>query len=105
MFVEDAGEDYLIRTGTVHDMIEKARREFPADNAAAVRKRWEADKGMLEDSLEEINGMIEDDQGEDDVGGDELDGEWDELGFGPTKKMTEVELERAKKVCFNVSSL
>ncbi|TBU65588.1 hypothetical protein BD310DRAFT_15783 [Dichomitus squalens] len=93
MFVEDAGGDYLVRTGAVHDMVEKARRELPADNIAAVRKRWRADRGMLEDSLEEINAMVED-AGE---GEDDMDDEWDELGFGSTKKMSGDELERTKK--------
>lgn len=102
MFVDDDGDDYLVRTGTVHDTIEKARRDLPPNNTAAVKQRWKADKGMLEDSLEEINGMVEDDhRGEDDFGGDDLDDQWDELGFGSAKKMSETELERTKKVCLN----
>lgn len=102
MFVDDGGDDYLVRTGTVHDTIEKARRDLPPNNAAAVKQRWKADKGMLQDSLEEINGMVEDDhRGEDDFGGDDLDDQWDELGFGSAKKMSETELERTKKVCLN----
>ncbi|KAM5534075.1 hypothetical protein V8D89_012256 [Ganoderma adspersum] len=101
MFVEDGGDDYLVRTGTVHDTIEKARRDLPLDNVTAVKKRWKADKDMLEDSLEDINGMVDDDeheQGEDDRGRDDLDDEWDELGFGSAKKMSETELERTKKI-------
>ncbi|PIL24203.1 hypothetical protein GSI_13956 [Ganoderma sinense ZZ0214-1] len=99
MFAEDGGDDYLVRTGTVHDRIEKARRELPADNVSAVKKRWKADKGMLEDSLEEISSMVEvDHQGEDDLDGDELDDEWDELGFGSAKTLSEAELERTKKI-------
>ena len=74
-------------------------RELPADNIAAVKKRWKADRGMLEDSLEEINAMVEDaGEGDDDVNEDDLDDEWDELGFGSTKKMSDDELERTKKV-------
>ncbi len=104
MFAEGAGDDYLVRTGTVHDTVEMARRKLPTDNVAAVNKRWKADRGMLEDSLEEINGMVEDDdQAEDALGEDELDDEWDELGFGSTNKMSEVELERTKKVRLNTS--
>ncbi|EJF66063.1 hypothetical protein DICSQDRAFT_143418 [Dichomitus squalens LYAD-421 SS1] len=98
MFVEDAGGDYLVRTGAVHDMVEKARRELPADNIAAVRKRWRADRGMLEDSLEDINAMVEDAGEGEDLDADELDDEWDELGFGSTKKMSDDELERTKKI-------
>lgn len=99
-FVEDAGEEYLVRTGTVHDIIEKARREIPADNLAAVKGRWKADRGMLEDSLEEINSMVEEHglAGGEDLDDEDFDDEWDELGFGSTKKMSEVELERTKKV-------
>ncbi|KAI0672995.1 hypothetical protein C8Q78DRAFT_692752 [Trametes maxima] len=100
-FVDDAGAEYLVRTGAVHDLVEKARRDLPADNLAAVKKRWKVDWEMLEDSLGEINCMIED--GALDDGGDlddeeDVDDEWDELGFGSSKKMSEVELERTKKV-------
>ena len=100
MFVEREEEDYLVRTGTVHDLVEKARRDLPADNLAAVKKRWKADRGMLEDSLEEINAMIEEGGQDEQDGLDEegLDDEWDELGFGSSKKMSEVELERTRKV-------
>lgn len=107
MFVDSAGEDYLVRTGTVHDLVEKARRDLPADNLAAVKKRWKADRGMLEDSLEEINAMIEEaaqsEQDDLDGDGDDIDDEWDELGFGASKKMSETELERTKKVCHDSS--
>ena len=98
MFSENTGEDYLVRTGAVHDAVDKARRELPADNLTAVKKRWEADRDLMADSLEEINAMLEDDDAEEnDLDGEELD-EWDELGFGSTKKMSEVELERTRKV-------
>ncbi|EIW60102.1 uncharacterized protein TRAVEDRAFT_57469 [Trametes versicolor FP-101664 SS1] len=96
-FIENGGEEYLVRTGTVHDLVEKARREIPADNLAAVKGRWTADRGMLEDSLEEINSMLEGgDEDDMDTGG--FDDEWDELGFGSSKKMSEIELERTRKV-------
>ncbi|KAI0750926.1 hypothetical protein C8Q80DRAFT_1217828 [Daedaleopsis nitida] len=99
MFLDSAGEDYLVRTGTVHDIVEKARRDLPADNLAAVKKRWKADRGMLEDSLEEINAMIEEaGQNDQDGDGDDIDDEWDELGFGASKKMSEAELEHTKKI-------
>ena len=97
----DASEkDYLVRTGAVHDAIEQVRRDLPADNLSAVRLLWSRDRGMLEDSLGEVDEMIaeeaEDDEGEEDNGfGDE---EWDEIGLGSTKKMSEAEKERAKKV-------
>ena len=79
-FVEDSGDEYLVRTGTVHDLIEKARRELPVDNLAAVKMQWKADRGMLEDSLNDINAMIEDagDEGDDDLEGERFDDD-DEL--------------------------
>ncbi|RPD66363.1 hypothetical protein L226DRAFT_500670 [Lentinus tigrinus ALCF2SS1-7] len=99
MFVDSAGEDYLVRTGTVHDVVEKARRDLPADNIAAVKKRWKADRDMIGDSLDEINAMLEDaEEGEDEAEGGDLDDEWEELGFGTSKKMSEAERECTKKV-------
>ncbi|TFK80740.1 hypothetical protein K466DRAFT_558774 [Polyporus arcularius HHB13444] len=98
-FVDSAGEDYLVRTGTVHDLVEKARRDLPVDNLAAVKKRWKADRDMMGDSLEEINAMLEDaGEGKDEAESDEFDDEWDELGFGASKKMSDAEIERTKKV-------
>ncbi|KAI9057885.1 hypothetical protein FKP32DRAFT_1310487 [Trametes sanguinea] len=98
-FVDDSGEEYLVRTGAVHELVEKARRELPADNLAAVKMRWKEDRGMLEDSFNDINAMVEDaaEDGDGEIDED-FDDEWDELGFGSTKKLSEVELERVKKV-------
>ncbi|KAI8989657.1 hypothetical protein BD414DRAFT_521947 [Trametes punicea] len=99
-FIDDSGEDYLVRTGTVHDLVEKARRELPADNLTAVKLRWKTDREMLEDSLNEISLMIEDAEKENGEVSDEedFDDEWDELGFGSNKKLSDIELERVKKV-------
>lgn len=92
----EEGEDYLVHTGMVHDLVDKAKRDLPADNQMAVKKRWVADRGMLEDSLQDVTSMLEDN---DAVGeGDDFDDELDELGLGSTKKMSELELERTKKV-------
>lgn len=92
-----SAEDYLVRTGAVHDSVEQVRRDLPTDNLAAVRFLWAKDREMLEDSLSEVNDMIEDDgAGDDDF--DDEDDEWDELGLGSSKKMSEAELERTKKV-------
>lgn len=100
---ESAAEDYLIRTGTVHDVIDQVRRGLSEDNVAAVRRRWSEDRKMLEDSLAEVADMVEsggagDDDGDEDDG---FDDEWDELGLGSTKKMTPEELEHTKKVRMN----
>ncbi|KAI0780705.1 hypothetical protein BD413DRAFT_436446, partial [Trametes elegans] len=100
---DSTGQEYLVRTGTVHDLVERARREVPTDNVTAVKQRWKADREMLEDSLGDINTMIEEAEQDEvgDVNDDEEDfgdEEWDEIGFGSTKKMSDVEIQRTKKV-------
>ncbi|PCH37961.1 hypothetical protein WOLCODRAFT_87743 [Wolfiporia cocos MD-104 SS10] len=99
-FLDKNGEDYLVRAGTVHDLVDQAKRDLSVDNRTAVRKRWISDRGMLEDTYEEVISMAEggnDDEiedGEDDFGDDE----WDELGLGSSKKLSEAEVDRIKKV-------
>lgn len=101
-----SAEDYLVRTGTVHDAVEQVRRDLPEDNISAVRFLWARDRRMLEDTLGEVDEMIAED-GADEDGGDEDgrdeeddfgDEEWDAIGLGSSKKMSEAEKERAKKV-------
>lgn len=104
---DEEGKEYLVRTGAVHETIERIRRDLPEDNLDAVRKRWGADKDMLQDSLEDVNGMVEEveeaaedrDEEDEGFGSDEedLDG-LGALGFS-SKKLTKEELERVKKVC------
>ncbi|CCM04584.1 uncharacterized protein FIBRA_06765 [Fibroporia radiculosa] len=96
----EGGEDYLVRTGAVHDLIEKAKGDLSQDNCAAVRRRWVSDRGMLEDTYGEVTAMITDADagGEDPDRYDFDDDELDELGLGSSKKMSVVELERTKKV-------
>ncbi|KAF7789515.1 hypothetical protein EIP86_000461 [Pleurotus ostreatoroseus] len=96
-----SGEDYLVRTGAVHDAIEQARQEVPKNNVDAVRTLWGRDREMLEDSLNEVTEMLEEEEDEEedeDDFGDEDEDEWDELGLGKKKKMTEVELDRTKSI-------
>ncbi|KAI0082807.1 hypothetical protein K474DRAFT_1585213 [Panus rudis PR-1116 ss-1] len=98
------GDDFLVRTGAVHDIIETIKRELPEDNVAAVKKKYVVDRDMMEDSLQEVSDLLEDaaadgeDEGfgsdDDDFGNDE----WDELGFGSSKKLSEAEVERLKKI-------
>ena len=95
----EEGEDHLVHTGMVHEVVDKARRELPTDNRAAVKKRWDTDRGMLEDSLQDVTSMLEDNDAANE--GDEFDDDLDELdglGLGPTKKMSPLELEHTKKV-------
>ncbi|KAI0736729.1 hypothetical protein C8Q72DRAFT_20290 [Fomitopsis betulina] len=95
----EEGDDYLVHTGMVHDLVYQAKRDLPADNQMAVKKRWAADRGMLEDTLQDVTSMLEDNDavGDEVHSDDELDG-LDELGLGSTKKMSELELERTKKI-------
>jgi cyclin-D1-binding protein 1 len=91
-----AGEEYMVRTGGVHDLIDKAKgaKGLSKDNLGAVRKKWGLDRGMLEDAVREVGEMVEEEKA-----GDEGDGGgdgWDELGIG--KKMDQKELERTKQV-------
>ncbi|KZT70120.1 hypothetical protein DAEQUDRAFT_224967 [Daedalea quercina L-15889] len=92
----EEGEDYLVHTGMVHEVVDKAKRDLSADNRAAVRKRWTADRGMLEDSLQDVASMLEDDDAADQD--EDFNDELDDLGLGSVKKMSEVELERTRKV-------
>jgi hypothetical protein len=93
-----AGEEYMVRTGAVHDLIDKAKRAegLSEDNLGAVRKKWTENRGALEDGFREVGEMIEEaEETEDD---DEDDDGWDELGLGKGTKMNLDELERTKKV-------
>ena len=93
-----------MRTGAVHDLVERARKDIPVSNLAAVKARWKSDREMIADSAAEIDAMVEDPAGAGDefggdgFGDDGFDEEWDELGLGTSKRMSEVEIERTKKV-------
>ncbi|KAG1753499.1 hypothetical protein EDB19DRAFT_1845125 [Suillus lakei] len=100
-----AGEEYLVRTGTIHDLITQARgpNGIPKDNLSAIRRRWKQDRGALEDSLREVSEMIDGAEGSesDDVDADDIDDGWDELtgSLGDIEaKMGKDELARAKNV-------
>lgn len=88
-------EMYLVRTGAVHDTIERARTQnsISRDNLAAVRKLWIRDHDSLVDALEEAREVCE---GADSMN-DEFNDGWDELGIS-TENLKPVELERATKV-------
>ena len=103
--VEHAGNEYLVRTGAVHDLISKARAPggVSANNLASVRKKWKQDYDAMDDGLNEISEMIKGAQAstrDDDL---EVDG-WDELGLQSSTKMDQTELERAKKVVVSITS-
>ncbi|KAK7693718.1 hypothetical protein QCA50_003290 [Cerrena zonata] len=107
------GEDYLMRTGAIHEVVEKIKRELSEDNVAAVRKRYAMDVGLLEDTVKEVAEMIEDSEGSEDDEDDEgfededFDDELGELGLGSTKRLSTAEVERVKKIqpLFRMSTL
>lgn len=96
-----AGEEYIVRTAGVHDLIDKAKgpNGLSKDNLGAVRKMWAQDRGALEDGFREVGEMVEDAEEE---GGDEEEEQaedgWDELGLGKSVKMDPAELARTKSV-------
>ncbi|KAF8559574.1 hypothetical protein OG21DRAFT_1502818 [Imleria badia] len=92
------GEEYLVRTATLHDLITNARSPsgIPKDNQAAVYRAWKSDRESLEDNLQEIATMIKDAQSDDQP--DQLDDGWDDIGLAPSTKMDEHELARANNV-------
>ncbi|KIJ69400.1 hypothetical protein HYDPIDRAFT_172811 [Hydnomerulius pinastri MD-312] len=93
-----SGEEYLVRTGTLHELITKARGPagISKDNQSAVHQYWKADKESLEDNLHEVDRMIQEAEGVDE--GDDFDDGWDEIGLGDSGKMNKDELARAKNV-------
>ncbi|KAF9227929.1 hypothetical protein BS17DRAFT_774506 [Gyrodon lividus] len=97
-----SGEEYLVRTGTLHDLITKARRPsgIPKNNQSAVYQFWKSDKESLEDNFQEVDRIIKEAEreGNGDDGSDNFDDGWDELGLGDSPKMDKNELARAKNV-------
>ncbi|KAN0077290.1 hypothetical protein V8E55_011145 [Tylopilus felleus] len=91
-----AGEEYLVRTATLHDLITDARSPsgIPKDNQAAVYRAWKSDRESLDDNLQEITSMIKDAESDDDPDSQVDDG-WDDIGLGHTTTMDEHELARA----------
>lgn len=93
------GDEYLSRTGTVHELAEKAKN-LSLSNVLAVQKRWKQDRASLDDAVGELHDMIE--RAEADDGADQVDADfddgWAEFGIGSDKKLEVDELARAKKV-------
>ncbi|ETW85927.1 hypothetical protein HETIRDRAFT_100506 [Heterobasidion irregulare TC 32-1] len=97
-----AGQEYLVRTAAVHDLIDRARSTGPhglsKDNIHAVRKLWVAQGDPITDAIAELKDVVDsaddddgDDDGDDDdaadlAGSSDLDDGWDdgvlELGSG-----------------------
>lgn len=102
----ETGTPYLVRTGAVHDAIDRAR-ELPRTNREAVRRRWDGLLGGLHDCKEEVQELIEDDEGSDEEDGTDgtsgYEDGWEELlggsSNGTSPKASEDEMKRLKHVC------
>ncbi|KAF7363445.1 hypothetical protein MSAN_01000300 [Mycena sanguinolenta] len=95
-----AGDEYMVRTATVHNVLASART-LSANNLRAVRKRWSEDAASLDDGFRETADMIEEAESteDDDVDdGEELDDGWGDIGIVKGEKMIPDELNRTKKV-------
>ncbi|KXN89261.1 hypothetical protein AN958_06015 [Leucoagaricus sp. SymC.cos] len=92
-----------MRTGAVHDIIEKARGRdgFPGNNLVAVRKVWKRNQESLNDGLDEVRETMENaEKPEDGVGKEEeeFDDGWTELGISSNVKPSVTEVGRIKKM-------
>ncbi|KAG7092445.1 hypothetical protein E1B28_008799 [Marasmius oreades] len=89
-----AAREYMMKTGTVHDMIEGVRSSngLSKDNLSAVRKKWHEDGGPLDDGARELRELI------DNAGDASEDYGWKELGLEPDAPFSEQEADRASKI-------
>ncbi|KAG8747400.1 hypothetical protein FRC10_001071 [Ceratobasidium sp. 414] len=88
----------MLRVGTIHSVIDRAKGSLSADNRAAVGKRWQADASHLEDAVREIKEMIEDSESGTMEEKDDFDDGWGEIMDGLGGKLALNEIEMAKKV-------
>jgi Grap2 and cyclin-D-interacting len=91
-----ATEEYLIRTGTIHDLIDIARKPggLSITSRDAVRKRWLQNHESIVDGAEEIQQVC---NPKDTEGDDFIDDGWEELGINSTT-LSPSELDRTEKV-------
>jgi len=95
----NANEEYLVKTGEVHELIDRVRKPggLSLNNRDAVRRSWLQDSGSLADAYEEIQEICK--AADLDVEDEEEFGDgWDELGISSDKKLSASELDRAQKV-------
>jgi hypothetical protein len=91
-----ATDEYLVRTGTIHDLIDMARKPggLSMISRDAVRKRWLQNHESIVDGAEEIQQVCSPMDTKDD---DFIDDGWEELGINSTK-LSPSELDRTEKV-------
>lgn len=93
------GDSYLVRTGNVHALIEKAKSGSRTE-IAAVTFKLNIDGDAMKDALREVGEAMEEaesDSTDNEPSPDEDEDGWDGLGLG-NDPMTHEELERARKV-------
>ncbi|KAF8964683.1 hypothetical protein BDZ97DRAFT_1904344 [Flammula alnicola] len=93
-----ASEEYLVRTGEVHELIDTARKSggLSLNNRDAVRKIWLRDHDSLVDGAEEIQEMCKPSSADEEEGA--FDDGWEELGISSNQKLSPAELDRTAKV-------
>lgn len=93
-------EEYLVRTGAVHDIIDMARKPggLSLTTREAVRKKWLQNHESIVDGAEEIQQVYKPASSEDPEDDDFIDNEWEELGINSTMKLSPAELDRTEKV-------
>jgi len=94
-------EEYLVRTGTVHDLIDMARKPggLSLTSRDAARKRWLQNHESIVDGAEEIQQLCKPASSEDLEDDDDfIDDGWEELGISSTIKLSSAELDRTEKV-------
>ncbi|KAJ7685160.1 hypothetical protein DFH06DRAFT_1264492 [Mycena polygramma] len=92
-----AGDEYMVRTATVHNILDNARA-LSANNLLATRKRWAQDAASLDDGFQEVADMVDEEEGTDEDEDEMFDDGWGEIGIGKSQKMNAEELNRTKQV-------
>jgi hypothetical protein len=89
-------EEYLVRTGTIHDLIDIARKPggLSMTSRDAVRKKWLQNHESIVDGADEIQQVC---SPKDTEGDDFIDDGWEELGINFTA-LSPSELDRTEKV-------
>ncbi|KAG6820364.1 hypothetical protein H0H93_001556 [Arthromyces matolae] len=92
-------DEYLVRTGTVHEIIDHTRSTLSNNNVMAVRKVLDLNHVSLDDGLQEIDAIISDQNFSNEASPDALEDNdgWAELGVDSKTPMSPEELARAKK--------
>ncbi|KAF8499932.1 hypothetical protein JB92DRAFT_923331 [Gautieria morchelliformis] len=95
---ETSGEEYLAKTGAIHDAVTKAEN-LSNDETEAIIRAWKVNGESLEDSLKEVKEMEDKDGDEEQEQSNEDGGDgWDELGEEFGRKLKPEEMQRVKQI-------